>query len=65
MSNKQRKSKGGGRERRISVRGVRREQPDLQKLSKALIALALAEQERAAQAEHEQTPPVHGDVDAS
>lgn len=65
MSNKQRKSKGGGRERRISVRGVRREQPDLQKLSKALIALALAEQERAAQVEHEQTASLDGDADVS
>jgi hypothetical protein len=36
---------GGGRERRISVRGIRRSEPDLRKLSQALIALALAQAE--------------------
>lgn len=42
------------RERRISVRAVRRDRPDLAKLSRALIALA--QDEAAAQAEHEAAP---------
>ncbi len=40
-------------ERRISVRAVRRDPPDLKKLSQALIALAIAQAEAEAQAEHE------------
>ena len=42
-----------GRERHISVRAVRRDPPDLRKLSRALITLAMAEAaaEAAAQAE--------------
>ena len=40
------------KERRITVRGVRRDPPDIKKLSKALISLAMAEAERDAQAEH-------------
>lgn len=38
-----------GRRRDISVRAVRRDPPDLRKLSRALIALATAEAEAAAQ----------------
>lgn len=38
--------------RRFTVRGVRRDQVDMGKLSKALIGLATAEAERQAQAEH-------------
>lgn len=47
------KNTGG---RRISVRAVRRDPPDLKKLSRALIALALeqAQAEADAQAVHEQ-----------
>ncbi len=37
---------------RFTVRGIRRTPPDIGKLSKALIGLALAEAERQAQAEH-------------
>ena len=37
-------------ERRISVRGVRRDPPDLQKLSRAVIAIALREAELDAEA---------------
>ena len=37
--------------RSISVRGVRREQPDVRKLARALIALAMAQAEADAQAE--------------
>jgi hypothetical protein len=40
-------------ERRISVRGVRREQPDLRKLAQALIALAQAQAEAEAQGQDE------------
>ena len=38
--------------RRISVRGVRRAEPDLRKLAQALIALAQAQAEADALAEH-------------
>jgi hypothetical protein len=40
-------------ERRISIRAVRRDPPDLKRLSQALIALAIAQAEAKAQAEHE------------
>jgi hypothetical protein len=50
MSNKQNRRKRAGRpERRLSVRAVRRDPPDLKKLSQALIALALAQAEKEAQ----------------
>ena len=39
-------------ERRIRVRGVRLEKPDLSKLARALIELAQAQVETEAQAEH-------------
>lgn len=42
----------GSKQRRFTVRGVRRDQVDMGKLSKALIGLAAAEAERQAQAEH-------------
>ncbi|HEU5156150.1 MAG TPA: hypothetical protein VFU43_04080 [Streptosporangiaceae bacterium] len=51
MSSKRRNKKSHSRERRFTVRGVRRDPPDIQKLSKALISLAMAEAERQAQAE--------------
>jgi predicted GTPase len=46
-----------GRERHISVRAVRRDPPDLRKLSRALITLAMAEAaaEAAAQAQTKAT----------
>lgn len=40
-------------ERRIRVRGIRRENPDFPKLARALIELAQAQAEAEAQAEHE------------
>lgn len=40
-------------ERRISIRSIRRDPPDLQKLGRALIALAMAQAEAEAQAQHE------------
>jgi hypothetical protein len=45
MSQSNRKSRHGGSrgERHISVRGIRRDPPDLRKLSRAVITLALAE----------------------
>jgi hypothetical protein len=45
------------RERNISIRGVRRNPPDLKKLSQALVALAMAQAEAEAQAEHDKRNP--------
>lgn len=45
-----------GRQRNISVRAVRRDPPDLRKLSRALITLAMAEAEAQEQAQDEKTP---------
>jgi hypothetical protein len=44
------KTTGRGRQRHISVRAVRRDPPDLRKLSRALIAIAMAEAEAEKQA---------------
>ncbi len=41
--------RGRGRQRNISVRAVRRDPPDLRKLSRALIQLAIAEAEAEAE----------------
>lgn len=49
--NRKRQGKGGGRQRRISVRGVRRDPPDLRKLSRALIQVALEQAAAEAAAE--------------
>jgi len=52
MASKSHNRKGGKHnERRISVRAVRRDPPDLKKLSQALIALAMAQAEVEAEAE--------------
>jgi hypothetical protein len=51
MSNKRSKTRGGP-ERRISVRAVRKDPPDVKKLSQAVIALALAQAEKDAQQAH-------------
>ncbi|WP_158697864.1 hypothetical protein [Streptomyces prunicolor] len=40
-------------ERRFTIEGVRRAQPDIRKLSKALLAVVLAEQQREAEAAEE------------
>jgi hypothetical protein len=53
MAGKKSGKRDGRPERRISVRAVRRDVPDLKKLSQALIALAMAHAEAQAQAEHE------------
>ena len=54
-----RQRRSGGRQRRLSVRSIRRESPDLRKYSRALIALALEEAaaEAAAQADVETGGP--------
>lgn len=44
---------GKNKDRQIRVRGVRRDPVDLRRLARALIALAQAEAERAAQAAHD------------
>lgn len=51
------------RKRKIRVTAHRREQPDVRRLAHALIALAQAEAERSAQAQHEAQP--HGADPAS
>jgi hypothetical protein len=51
---------GKGRHRAISVRAVRRDPPDLRKLSRALIQLAMAEAE-AEVPETVATPPAPAD----
>jgi len=38
--------------RKVAIRAVRRDPPDLRKLSRALIALAIAQSEADAEAEH-------------
>lgn len=50
MSNRKNKRRD---ERRVRVRAIRRDPPDLRKLAHALIDLAQAEAEAQAQAEHE------------
>jgi hypothetical protein len=53
-----------GRQRRLSARGVRRDDPDLRRMGKALIAFALAEAE--AEAERRRAaPPAASDEDPS
>ena len=42
-----------GRQRRISVRAVRRESPDIRRLGRAIVALALAEAEAEAAAQRQ------------
>lgn len=44
-----------GRERRLSVRSVRRDQPDTRKIARAIIAMALAEAEAEAAAQAAET----------
>lgn len=62
---KNNRGRSGRRERHISVRAVRRDPPDLKKLSQALIALALAEAEAQAQAQAQNTPTDNGNNDFS
>ncbi|KPI28066.1 hypothetical protein OK074_6874 [Actinobacteria bacterium OK074] len=46
-----RRTKAARPERRFFVEGVRRESPDMRKLSKALLAVVLAERQRQAEDE--------------
>ncbi|TDD62040.1 hypothetical protein E1263_05360 [Kribbella antibiotica] len=55
--NQKRGSKARRPERRISVRAVRREKPDMQKLGRALAELALAQAEAEAEANASGVPP--------
>lgn len=55
--NQKRGSKAQKPERRISIRAVRREKPDMQKLGRALAELALAQAEADAQAAAAKTAP--------
>lgn len=48
-----RRPKGRGRDRRISVRSVQRDEPDVRKLARAVIQLALAQAEAETQARAE------------
>lgn len=64
MSRKQ-NNKRGRPERRISVRAVRRDPPDLKKLSQALIALALAQAEKDAQQQDRQQVLADPDAEAA
>ena len=52
MTSRKRQQSKRSYERRISVRTVHRDPPDLRKLSRALLALAQADAEAQAQAEH-------------
>jgi hypothetical protein len=54
-------TKGGQRDRHISVRGVHRDPPDLHKLSRALIQLAMAQAEAEAEADQAQKDLANGD----
>lgn len=49
--NPRRTGRAGGRQqqRRLSIRAIRREQPDVRRLGRAFIALAMAEAEREAE----------------
>jgi hypothetical protein len=53
------KRSGPGRQRNISVRAVRRDPPDLRKLSRALISLAMAEAAAEAQAKADEPNAAH------
>ena len=54
-----RKIRARGEERRFTVRSIRRDPPDLGKLGKALIHLAVAEAERQAQAQAQAEQSAH------
>lgn len=54
--------RGQGRERRIRVRGVRRDPTDIKKLARALIELAAAQAEADAKADHERAKRTRGDA---
>jgi hypothetical protein len=51
-----RNNSGHGKDRRIRVRGIRRDPPDLKKFSRAIVSLALAQAEAEAQAQQQNDP---------
>ncbi len=53
---KQQRTGRGGRQRNISVRAIRRDPPDLRKLGRALIQLAVAQAEAEAQGQAKDSP---------
>ena len=57
------RKRGYTKPRRISVRGARRNPPDLQKLSRALIQLALDQAEVEAAAQSDQEKKADGEVE--
>jgi hypothetical protein len=63
-SKRDRSGPGRGRQRNISVRAVRRDPPDLRKLSRALIQLALAEAEAEAEAARDPQPETESESPA-
>lgn len=50
-------SVGRGKDRQIRVRGIRRNPPDIQKFSRAIVALALSQAEADARAQADEAPP--------
>ena len=59
-----RERKGRTRQRHISVRSVRRDPPDLRKLSRAVIALAMTQAAAEVQAVQDDQEHAEGDADA-
>lgn len=57
QSKRNRDRSGRGRKRNISVRSVRRDEPDVRRLSQAVIALAMAEAEAQAEPIRPATEP--------
>jgi hypothetical protein len=53
MSKGKRARRNRGDGRRVSVRAIRRDQPDAKKLSQAIIALAITQIEADARADHQ------------
>jgi hypothetical protein len=60
-----RRSSPQGRNRRISVRGIRREPPNLQKFGAAIVALVLAQAEAEAEAASHSPAPAADQAEAS
>ncbi len=68
MAKKKRNKQSQRPERQISIRSIRRDPPDYQKLGRAFLAVAMmqAEAEAKAEAEHKkQAPKKHGASEAS
>jgi hypothetical protein len=57
--------KGSRPERHITVRAIRRDPPDLRKLSRAIIALAMAQTEAEAEKAKDGTPESSADASQS